>query len=517
MVIAKKDIFSSIQQAHLACGHGGERRTSHEIIKGRKIANITNNHIKTFISLCQICQKKRNFNNRYNKRCNKSIISSKFGERGQVDLIDISMNPSEEGYKYILNYQDHLTKFVFLRPLKSKCANAVNKELIDIFTVIGAPDIIQCDNGNEFATIQKCVLDKYWPKCKLITSRPRHPQSQGSVERANGDVMNMLRCWIHQNTTIDWGEGLKFIQYQKNNSYHRSLKCTPYKATLGRDPPNCNFVFNDDDGNDDDDDDDDNDPSPSRENVSPFESPSHYYERSETPILDNNFNISSNINDITVDSQSNFQEIVSISSKSFNSDIEHHNTRNCSSFSKGNNSHIDKTMHNMLIEENIHNISTIRSEIVNNNAQKEQEEKTDNVVIDIGTPIIVKVPKIDCPKLSFPNVIGIINKYMVEIDKYEIKTNHGIIDTYFSKHDFQLCVNLSVYIAPDDNNERVSLRSLVKLDCSKFVGCKCYGVCQNNICFCYKLKKKCGNYCKHRKNDRCLNRNPYKEYAKRKR
>ncbi len=38
---------------------------------------------------------------------------------GQVDLIDMQSEPNGE-FKHILNYQDHLTKFVFLKPLKTK-------------------------------------------------------------------------------------------------------------------------------------------------------------------------------------------------------------------------------------------------------------------------------------------------------------------------------------------------------------------------------------------------------------
>ncbi|KAK4878163.1 hypothetical protein RN001_010669, partial [Aquatica leii] len=47
----------------------------------------------------------------------------------------------------------------------------------------------------------------YWPDCKIVHGRPRHPESQGSVERSNQDVENMLRSWM-----------------------------TPYRALFGADP-----------------------------------------------------------------------------------------------------------------------------------------------------------------------------------------------------------------------------------------------------------------------------------------
>ena len=35
-----------------------------------------------------------------------------------------------------------------------------------------------------------------WPTLKLVHGKPRHPQSQGSVERANGDIKDMLVAWM---------------------------------------------------------------------------------------------------------------------------------------------------------------------------------------------------------------------------------------------------------------------------------------------------------------------------------
>lgn len=36
-------------------------------------------------------------------------------------------------YKFILNYQDHATKFLQLRPLRNKSASEVSEKVIEIF------------------------------------------------------------------------------------------------------------------------------------------------------------------------------------------------------------------------------------------------------------------------------------------------------------------------------------------------------------------------------------------------
>jgi len=76
-----------------------------------------------------------------------------------MDLIDFQTCPDGE-FKWLMVYQDHFTKFVLLRPLPSKQAIEVAKALIDIWTHIGVPQLLQSDNGKEFRnSIVKALKD----------------------------------------------------------------------------------------------------------------------------------------------------------------------------------------------------------------------------------------------------------------------------------------------------------------------------------------------------------------------
>ena len=103
--------------------------------------------------------------------------------------------------KWIMVYQDHLTKFCVLRPLTSKRAAEVAYQLVDVFLLFGAPTILQSDNGSEFTANIITELKQLWPDMKLVHGKPRHPQSQGSVERANGDIKDMLVAWLSDNNS----------------------------------------------------------------------------------------------------------------------------------------------------------------------------------------------------------------------------------------------------------------------------------------------------------------------------
>jgi len=61
--------------------------------------------------------------------------------RCQVDLIDIQSQADGE-FRFIMIYQDHLTKFIQLRALKSKTAEEVANNILDIFCIFGVPVIL---------------------------------------------------------------------------------------------------------------------------------------------------------------------------------------------------------------------------------------------------------------------------------------------------------------------------------------------------------------------------------------
>jgi len=79
----------------------------------------------------------------------KPITSNNFNERGQVYLIDFQSFPDGKN-KWILNYQDHNTKCISLRPMESKRALEVGTQLLSIFLTFGAPTILQSDNDRKF-------------------------------------------------------------------------------------------------------------------------------------------------------------------------------------------------------------------------------------------------------------------------------------------------------------------------------------------------------------------------------
>ena len=131
-------------------------------------------------------------------------------------------------HKWIIMYQYYLTKFCILHPLTSKRTSEVGYQLLDIYLLRGAPSVLQSDNGSEFTEQVIAELKQMWPDLVIVHGKPKHPQSQGSVERANCDIKDVLIAWTSDN---DWTVRLKFVQFQKNSSHHTGIKRSPF-ATL---------------------------------------------------------------------------------------------------------------------------------------------------------------------------------------------------------------------------------------------------------------------------------------------
>uniref|UniRef100_A0A8D2CWV1 SCAN domain containing 3 n=1 Tax=Sciurus vulgaris TaxID=55149 RepID=A0A8D2CWV1_SCIVU len=219
-----EDLFDILHDTHLSIGHGGRTRMEKEL--QAKYKNITKEVIMLYLTLCKPCQQK-------NSKLKKVLTSKTIKEvnsRCQVDLIDMQLNPDGE-YKFIMHYQDLHTKLNFLRSLKSKRPEEVAHSLLDIFTIIGAPSVLQSNNGREFSSQIVSELSNIWPELKIVHGKPQACQSQISTEQTN-EIQKRIFSWMQTNNSPHWTEFLWFIQMTQNQPYHRGVQQTPCEGTF---------------------------------------------------------------------------------------------------------------------------------------------------------------------------------------------------------------------------------------------------------------------------------------------
>ena len=166
-------------------------------------------------------------------------------------------------FKYLLNYIDHGVKFLWSVPLVAKQASCISLALYKIFCTIGAPMILQTDNGKEFSgsamtnkrrrrdeavvgkkseitseLLTKVVTEvqNLWLECIMVTGTPCHSESNRGVERVNRTVQQKLHAWMKKNNSTRWSIGCKTVQWQVNTQYHATVKNVPYTLVFGQQP-----------------------------------------------------------------------------------------------------------------------------------------------------------------------------------------------------------------------------------------------------------------------------------------
>ena len=228
-VVLEQDVYDRIVECHSIAQHAGYQKTF-ALVKERYYG-ISRGEVVEVLKHCLTCSRTRPSNSRAPL---EPIVSNCTLERVQIDLVHMRAIPDGD-FQWILHIKDHFSKFSSLYALKRKTAQEVYDKMSEWIGIVGAPRIIQCDNGNEFKGVLLLLLQIH--SIQLINSRPRHPQSQGLVEQANGVMKLKLRNWMQHNKSSKWKNALPDVALAINRQAHSSLGGRmPYEIFFGRKP-----------------------------------------------------------------------------------------------------------------------------------------------------------------------------------------------------------------------------------------------------------------------------------------
>jgi len=130
-------------------------------------------------------------------------------------------------------YVQTVSLFCYKPSIKLLCCLQLDIRPLPIF---GPPEVLQSDNGREF---DNQLFDELKERCKgmqIIRGRPRHPQTQGSVEAANKMVERKLASSFEETGSRDWPAMLAGIMWAMNTVPHSAHRKSPYQMVFGRKP-----------------------------------------------------------------------------------------------------------------------------------------------------------------------------------------------------------------------------------------------------------------------------------------
>ena len=225
-------------------------RTLQNLISKKHGSSVSGWACKMCMDACSTCVFKRRKRTRVAGL--RPILTKNFGTRGQIDLIDYSATP-DGPCKCLLTYCDHGIKIANARPLTTKHLMAVASALQSMFGVTGSPDILQSDNGGEFANIAQSsktmhftqeelqliitYCHEIWPGVKQVTGTPRHSPSNGGIENFNKTMEGKVNNWILEMNSTAWVVGCFYVAWRINTEIVRSLRNrSPYELLTGQKP-----------------------------------------------------------------------------------------------------------------------------------------------------------------------------------------------------------------------------------------------------------------------------------------
>ncbi|KMQ82224.1 enzymatic polyprotein endonuclease reverse, partial [Lasius niger] len=145
-------------------------------------------------------------------------------EKCALDIVG-PLTITTKGNKYLLTFQDSLTKFSKAIPIPNQEANTISKEFVT-----------------------KIVLEHGIPE-KILTDQ----ESNGALERSHRTLAEYLRHYINADQT-DWDEWIPFAMFTYNTTPHTATGYTPFELVYGHQaeiptalskPPRATYSYED--------------------------------------------------------------------------------------------------------------------------------------------------------------------------------------------------------------------------------------------------------------------------------
>lgn len=135
----------------------------------------------------------------------------------------------------VLVVTDHFTRLAQAFPCRDQSAKQVARQLWDkYFCIYGFPERIHSDQGPSFESQLISELLKVAGVRKSHTT-PYHPMGNGSVERFNRTLGNMIRA-LPPDTKQNWPKQLQTLTFMYNCTVHETTGYAPFYLMYGRVP-----------------------------------------------------------------------------------------------------------------------------------------------------------------------------------------------------------------------------------------------------------------------------------------
>lgn len=218
-------------------GHLAARRTYYRL-KGNYFWTKMWDDVKKFVAGCDKCQKMKD----RTQRLKGKMQPIKTSTDPFVEVACDKVGPIQNGRKkYIFIAVDLATRTMIAKATIDGTAKSAAKFFLkNVILAHRPPDKVLTDNGSEFKAEFEQLMKEY--HVNHVHSSPRHPRSNGMVERANKTLSQMIRTAVKMDRHTDWEEHVAPSVHAYNTSVHEVTGYSPYYLLRGVHPPAGNLL-----------------------------------------------------------------------------------------------------------------------------------------------------------------------------------------------------------------------------------------------------------------------------------
>ena len=413
--------------------------------------------------------------------------------------------------------------------------------MVHIFCNYGAPVLLHSDNGREFVNQVIHALLELWPECKMINGKARHSQSQGSVERCNRDIENMLACWQRDTNSNNWSRGLQFVQYAKNARHHTGIGRSPFMAHMGveaslgvqklnLDRDILEGVISEEE----------------LDTILPLNNPVDNLVEIEPEVQQDELNTSLNNNELedaeyvldninepssvtvteNTENTSNVVESIAVAETEASTAEDLQVCISCggnftpsTAASAQHCTGCQGLCHSACITNTLCILCTKQCELMaqRQGAKRKQQEQADKMLersakrfkeAEIDDTVLVPIPDIDRGRCEYPNLKAVVLEMHSNGHLWKLGCKSGVLDQWYSRNQFQPTLEKFLTVQDVPMEKEVSLRMAARLESigggQGFFKCNCTGNCTTKRCKCFKASVKCNSRCHNQRS--CTNK-----------